>query len=152
MVWFLIGCVGQVTAVQEDVAARARSADTGSVGCTVGDLALRAEVWDAGGASGSIFTVADPLSMVGVLTNTCAGELDLELPDPCFVEAFRVSDGREEESFAPACAGQATELRLGPGEAAPFAMPWGTLPAGTWTLELDFVMESEPVRTGFEVR
>lgn len=126
--------------------------DTGGEGCDLHDLLWTAEVRDATGAVGTVFTTADVLTMAAVVTNPCTTDVSFVTPDSCLVTSMMVSDATGGDGVAFACADVVTTWVIPAGAAIEEAAPWGRLPAATWTLDVSFNVASYAASQAFEVR
>ncbi len=115
------------------------SGDSGGAGCTVADLVWTAEVRDATGAAGTVFSPRQPLTVAGVVSNPCSSDVSFTTPDSCLVTSYSVTDSRGQGmGVAVACAAVLTGWVVPAGGTVEESTSFGRLTPESYVLDVSF--------------
>ena len=107
--------------------------DDSTAVCTVADLQLALEARDTLGNAGTTWTTADPLVLVGIVSNPCAVGLTFTTPVSCLLEPWTLSASMT--GMGRGCLPGVTSWTVAAGGQLLDAEPVGTLSADTWTFQ-----------------
>jgi hypothetical protein len=115
------------------------SGDSGGAACTDADLVWTAEVRDATGAAGTVFSPRQPLTVVGVVSNPCSSDVTITTPDSCLVNGYSVTDSRGQGmGVAVACAAVLTDWVVPAGGSVEESTAFGRLTPESYVLDVSF--------------
>jgi hypothetical protein len=115
------------------------SGDSGGGACTVADLLWTAEVRDATGAAGTVFSPRQPLTVAGVVSNPCSSDVSFTTPDSCLVTSYSVTDSRGQGmGVGIACAAVLTSWVVPAGGTVEESTNFGRLTPESYVLDVSF--------------
>ena len=107
--------------------------DDSAAACTAADLQLTLEAQDNFGNTGTTWTTADSLVMVGIVSNPCDSDVVFVTPNACLLDPWSIASSMS--GMARGCDAVVTSWTVASGGQLVDAEPVGQLSADTWTFE-----------------
>lgn len=127
--------------------------DSGGSNCTTADLVWTAEVRDATGAAGTVFSPRQALTVVGVVSNPCGSDVSFVTPDACLVTGYSITDSRGMGmGVGVVCAAVITPWTVPAGGSIEDSEVWGRLTPESYVLDISFNYQNHTASQAFVVQ